>query len=63
MYAGIPFARAINPITKTNWEGVGVKPQVEVASDLALDKAVELAKAQLGTTEERVQRVPVRVRR
>ena len=63
MHAGIPFARAINPITKTNWEGVGVKPQVEVASDLALDKAVELAKAQLGTTEERVQRVPVRVRR
>ncbi|HUR79681.1 MAG TPA: S41 family peptidase [Thermoanaerobaculia bacterium] len=23
---GVPFARAINPITKTNWEGVGVQP-------------------------------------
>jgi hypothetical protein len=25
----IPTARAINPITKTNWEGVGVKPDIE----------------------------------
>ena len=45
MHIYMPFARAINPITKTNWEGVGVKPHVEVAPDLALDKAIELAKA------------------
>ena len=28
--AGIPYARAINPITKSNWEGVGVEPDIEV---------------------------------
>jgi hypothetical protein len=26
----IPMARAINPTSKTNWEGVGVKPDVEI---------------------------------
>ena len=35
----IPVARAVNPITKTNWEGVGVLPDVKVAADLALDTA------------------------
>jgi hypothetical protein len=39
----IPTGRAINPITKTNWEGVGVKPDIEVPADDALDKALELA--------------------
>jgi retinol-binding protein 3 len=33
---GVPFARAINPITKTNWEGTGVKPDVPVRADDAL---------------------------
>ncbi|MBI1851826.1 MAG: S41 family peptidase [Planctomycetes bacterium] len=32
----VPFARAINPITKTNWEGVGVEPNVKVSADKAL---------------------------
>jgi uncharacterized protein (TIGR03435 family) len=32
----IPRGHAINPVTKTNWEGVGVKPEVEIAADLAL---------------------------
>ena len=43
----VPFARAVNPITKTNWEGVGVKPQVEVEASAALDKAKELARAEI----------------
>jgi hypothetical protein len=38
--ANIPFARAINPVTKTNWETVGVKPDVEIAADKALDAAL-----------------------
>jgi hypothetical protein len=40
----IPFGRAINPITGTNWEGVGVKPDIEVAADKALEVAAEKAK-------------------
>ncbi len=40
---GIPFARTINPITKTNWEGVGVQPDIKVPADDALEKAKELA--------------------
>jgi hypothetical protein len=35
----IPTGRAINPITKTNWEGTGVKPDIEVAAELALKTA------------------------
>jgi len=34
--ATIPFGRAINPITGTNWEGTGVEPDVKVATDRAL---------------------------
>jgi hypothetical protein len=32
----------INPITKTNWEGMGVEPDVAVPAAQALDKAREL---------------------
>lgn len=39
----VPFARSINPITKTNWEGVGVKPDVDVAAPQALKIAHLLA--------------------
>ena len=39
----IPVGRAINPISKTNWEGVGVKPDIEVARDDALATAHLLA--------------------
>ena len=44
---GVPFARAINPISKTNWEGVGVEPDVKVPADQALDVAKKLAAEQL----------------
>jgi C-terminal processing protease CtpA/Prc len=27
---GVPYARAINPISKSNWEGTGVEPDVKV---------------------------------
>src|SRR5262249_40916872 len=43
----VPTGRAINPITKTNWEGVGVKPDVAVPADEALEKAHELAVKQI----------------
>ncbi len=40
---GVPFARAISPITKTNWEGTGVAPDIAVPADQALDRAYLLA--------------------
>jgi retinol-binding protein 3 len=39
----IPTGRAINPITKTNWEGTGVSPDVAVPKDQALKTAYLLA--------------------
>lgn len=39
----VPSGRAINPITKTNWEGTGVRPDVAVTADEALDAAMRLA--------------------
>lgn len=36
---GVPNARSVNPVTKTNWEGTGVKPDVAVPADLALHTA------------------------
>ncbi|WP_103068184.1 S41 family peptidase [Aquimarina sediminis] len=41
---GIPYARTINTVTKTNWEGVGVQPDIKMDADEALEKAKELAK-------------------
>ena len=43
----LPESRSINPITGTNWQDVGVKPDVEVPAEHALDKALELVKARL----------------
>ncbi len=40
----VPTGRAINPVTGTNWEGVGVKPDVLVAAEDALNRALEEAR-------------------
>ncbi len=39
----VPFARAINPVSKTNWEGTGVKPDVAVPAAEAFDRAYAMA--------------------
>ena len=44
MHIWLPFGRAINPLTKTNWQSVGVKPDFEVSADQALEQAVALAR-------------------
>lgn len=44
---GVPFARAINPISKANWEGTGVEPDVKVPAPDALATAQKLAAEKL----------------
>jgi retinol-binding protein 3 len=39
----VPFGKAINPITHTDWEGVGVEPDVKVPAAQALETAEKLA--------------------
>jgi hypothetical protein len=39
----IPVGRAINPISQTNWEGIGVTPDIQAPEQQALDIAQRLA--------------------
>jgi C-terminal processing protease CtpA/Prc len=39
----IPIGRAINPISKTNWEGTGVEPDIKVPKEQALKTAYLMA--------------------
>jgi len=39
--ADIPFGRAISPVTKTNWEGVGIIPDLACEAKDALEVAVK----------------------
>jgi C-terminal processing protease CtpA/Prc len=54
----VPNGRAINPITKTNWEGTGVEPDIAVPADRAL-KTAHLAalKALIPTNEARLEQI------
>jgi retinol-binding protein 3 len=35
----LPNGRAINPITRTNWEGTGIEPHIKVPAEQALTSA------------------------
>jgi len=48
---GVPFARPINPVTKTNWEGTGVEPDVRVPAEQALDVAKKMAMEKIQTEQ------------
>ncbi len=49
----LPFARAVNPITHTNWEGTGVAPDIEIAPEQALATAqIEALTKILETTSD-----------
>lgn len=47
----VPIARSISPITKTDWEGTGVEPDVKVAAADALDEALKCAREQTAGAE------------
>lgn len=44
---GVPFARAINPVTHSNWEGTGVEPDIKVPAAEALITAQKQAAEKL----------------
>ena len=54
----LPFGRAINPITGTNWEGTGVEPHVKVPAAESLGTAHELALDELSEGEAWRRRLP-----
>ncbi len=39
----VATGRAVNPITKTNWEGTGIEPHISVPQEKALERAHEVA--------------------
>jgi hypothetical protein len=43
----VPYAMAVNPVSKTNWEGTGVVPDVKVPAEDALSIAQKLAAEKL----------------
>ncbi len=47
----LPFGRAVNPITGTNWEGVGVIPDVAVDQGAALETAHLMALRKIRESE------------
>lgn len=49
---GVPFARPINPVTKGDWEGTGVEPDVKVSAADALATAEKLAAEKLAGTSK-----------
>ena len=55
--AFIPTGRAVNPVTHTNWEGVGVKPDVAVPATAAMKTAyVAILKSLIGKTTDADER-------
>ena len=48
----VPFGKAVNPITNTNWEGTGIDPHVKTTKDKAMETAYMLALDSLLTKED-----------
>lgn len=52
----VPWGRPINPVTKTNWEGTGVVPDIAVSADAALDEAHRRALDDISSKSKRPPR-------
>jgi C-terminal processing protease CtpA/Prc len=50
LFATIPYAKAINPISHTTWEGTGVKPDYPMPAQHALVAAHRMAATRLAET-------------
>jgi hypothetical protein len=55
--ADIPFAYSVNPVTHTDWEGKGVRPDVQVPADQAL------LTAQIMAIQSIVKKIPTETER
>ena len=51
----VPSARSVSPISKTNWEGTGVEPDIKVPADEALDVAKKTAAEQIRNDQAKKQ--------
>jgi hypothetical protein len=49
----VPWGRSIDPVTKTDWEGVGVRPDVATKAAAALDEALRRAALDIGSKPAR----------
>jgi retinol-binding protein 3 len=49
---GVPFAKSLDPVTKMNWEGTGVEPDVKVPAEDALATAEKLANERIRTKKD-----------
>lgn len=54
--AFVSTGKAVNPVTHTNWEGVGVKPDIDVPMDDALRRAHTEALKAIAAKEEDAER-------
>jgi hypothetical protein len=52
MSLSVPFGRAVNPVTGTNWEGTGIEPHIQVPEGEALDAAHLHALRKLAESED-----------
>jgi hypothetical protein len=53
LFVVVPTGRAENPITRSNWGGVGVRPDIQAAPEATQETAVAMAKGQLATSTAR----------
>jgi C-terminal processing protease CtpA/Prc len=52
VHIAIPFARSVNPVTGTNWQGTGIVPDIAAPEAQAYDTAYALALRHVLATED-----------